>query len=192
MVARIEDRTMNEGSSRLRRPTIRSVVAASVLLFAVAAVGVWLAVRDTNDRGGERAEAGQAAPGAAAQTAAAASMQLVVAGIPQPLPASIPLTGDLIASVTLASGDAPYARTVDLSLFREDRPAAGIDGATVRATARMELMDHGTVHAEAVASGGGHYQMPFSLEMAGDWQLDIEIVTPEEQATVVFSLAVWN
>jgi hypothetical protein len=191
MIAPIEDLTTNGRSSRLRRPTIRSIVAAAAILLAVAGGGIWLTVRDANTSGGERTEAGQEAPGAA-QTAAAAAMQLVVAGILQPLPAAIPLTGDLVASVTLAGGERPYARTVDLYLFRADSPAAGIDGATVRASVQMELMEHGTVDTEIVAVGGGHYRIPLSLEMAGDWQLDVEIVTPEDQATVAFSLAVWN
>jgi YtkA-like len=192
MATRIDDRTTKERSPLTRRPASQSTVVI-IAVIAVVAVGLWLVVRAGGDGGGGRADAGRVVAGVdAAQTAAAASMQLVVAGIPQPLPASIPLTGDLAASVALANGDDSYARVVDLYLFREDDAGTGVDGATVRATVRMELMDHGTVHAEGAAGGGGHYQIPLSLEMAGDWQLEIEIVTPEEQATVVFSLAVWN
>lgn len=109
-------------------------------------------------------------------------IELVVAGIPQPLVAGseIPIIGDVIGRVTIDRGtsDERYSRTLDLSLFRRSTSEQPIDNAAIQLTARMRYMDHGTFREVAIPSGGGHYVLPLGFPMPGAWELELEVTVP--------------
>jgi hypothetical protein len=102
----------------------------------------------------------------------------------------VPLAGDLSATVALSDGAGSYGRTLDVALWRGEGEAAAVAGATIRGTVRMELMEHETIEVEDVAAGDGRYRLPLDLTMAGDWQIELEIVTSREQATLVLTFSV--
>lgn len=113
---------------------------------------------------------------------AADTIELIVAGIPQPFVAGdeIPITGDVLGTMTIArgSGDKRYSRSLALSLFHRTASDEPIDDAAVQLTAHMRYMDHGTFREIATPAGAGSYMVSLPFPMPGEWQLDLEIRTP--------------
>ena len=174
-----------DGVMGWRRVGNRWWIGAALALFAIVAVSTALLAWSGDDGGtdGEDAAGGQ-------RSAAAETLYVVVGGVPRIAPAVVPLTGDLSATVTLSDGSESYGRTLDVGLLRGEAEAVAVDGATIRGTVSMELMEHERIDVEAVAAGDGRYRLPLDLTMAGDWQIELEIVTSQEQATLVLTFSV--
>lgn len=116
-------------------------------------------------------------------------LQLVVAGIPSPFASGgeVPLAGDLVAQLTVEPGEVRHSRRLDVRLHRTSGLEA-VEGATILATGHMRYMDHGTFRQVAQPAGEGHYLLLLPFAMPGEWQLDLEIATPAERATVQLNL----
>ena len=65
-----------------------------------------------------------------------------------------------------------------------------MEGAGIEAHAEMVLMDHDPFDATAADRGDGSYLLALPFTMAGEWQLDLVITTPDETADLVLSLDV--
>jgi len=114
-------------------------------------------------------------------------VSLLVGGIEQPLVPGerVPLSGDLVAQLTLRpGGDASAAKVLEVSLSRGGAPVAG---ATVRANGHMRYMDHGAFTVASIADADGRYLVQLPFAMAGEWEVDLAIST--DGATVAVPLA---
>jgi hypothetical protein len=111
-------------------------------------------------------------------------LQVVVAGIGAPLASGdeVPIAGQLEAQVMFASGAVRFHRDLGLRLFRSG--GAPVSDAVVVAAGRMRFMDHGAFRQAGVPSHDGEYALPLVFVMPGEWQVDLEIVTPTEEGTI--------
>jgi hypothetical protein len=123
------------------------------------------------------------------------ALELVVAGIGHPLASNdaIPIAGDLAGRLRLNNpGDRHFSRTFDLSLYRGDEPAQPVEGARVKATARMRDMDHGTFEQVAIPTGAGHYLLSLAFPMPGAWRVEVDVATPDTRGAIELDLDLWN
>ncbi len=60
--------------------------------------------------------------------------------------------------------------------------------ASVRASAEMRYMDHGSFQALAQPSGDGHYVAALQFAMAGEWKLGLAVRTAMEAGEIVLDL----
>jgi hypothetical protein len=88
--------------------------------------------------------------------------------------------------------DSPYVRELDLALAETAAPSRAVSDATVVATVHMASMDMGTIHEVAVPAADGHYKMTVPFAMPGEWQIDLQIMTPNDYETVTMHLFVWS
>jgi hypothetical protein len=113
---------------------------------------------------------------AASQNYIPDDMHLVVAGIARPFTSgdTLPVSGDVMAKVTVERGEERYSRIVDLYLYHlaTSKP---LDDAGVQLTGSMRYMDHGTFRAVTVQSEGGHYILNLPFIMPGEWEVDLDI-----------------
>jgi len=129
---------------------------------------------------GTATAAGSGTAPAATPSDTHSTIELVVAGISQPLIADdeIPITADVRGTIAIDRGasDKRYSRSLELRLFHtDDQP---IDDAAVQLTAHMRDMDGGTFRESATVAGGGRYALPLAFPMPGEWQVDLEIQRP--------------
>jgi YtkA-like protein len=157
--------------------------AAGVLIFWLATAAEpalpWL--------GGDDAD-GSPTVAASARDGRADRLEVVVAGIGAPLASGdeLPIAGDLEAQLTFAPGAARFNRDLGLRLFRSG--GAPVSDATIVAAGHMRFMDHGAFRQAAIPSSDGQYALPLVFVMPGEWQVDLEIVTPTERGTVQLDL----
>lgn len=157
--------------------------AAGLLTFWMATAAEpalpWL----TGDDDGE-----SAATAAPLRPGSTDGLQLVVAGIGTPLPSgeAVPVAADMEAQITFAPGGGRFSRDVSLRLLRASgEPVAD---ATIVATGHMRFMDHGAFRQAATPSRDGEYALPLAFVMPGEWQVDLEIVTPAERGAIQLEL----
>jgi YtkA-like len=119
---------------------------------------------------------------------AADRLQVVVAGIGAPLSSGdyLPVAGDLEAQITVAPGQARFNRQVTVRLFHVG--GSPVPDATIVAAGHMRFMDHGAFRQAASPSDDGQYTLPISFAMGGEWQIDLDIVTPSDQGRIQLDL----
>jgi len=83
---------------------------------------------------------------------------------------------------------APYppARegSIDL-LVTDDATGVPVEDATVDVSFDMD-MPHGTIKAQAVPSGGGHYLVPYLLVMPATWQVNVTVSQADDVRALAF------
>jgi YtkA-like len=111
-------------------------------------------------------------------------LQVVVAGIGTPLVSGdeLAVAGDLGAQITFVPAGARFSRDLSIRLFRSGGEA--VSDASIVATGHMRFMDHGAFRQAATPSSDGEYALPLVFVMPGEWQVDLEIVTPAERGAV--------
>jgi hypothetical protein len=121
------------------------------------------------------------------------NLQLVVGGIPSAFVngVPIPVTGDVVAEITMTLGDVRYTRSADLYLYHQTtfKP---IEDAKAEVTGRMRYMEHGTFRQIALPSGEGHYYLDLPFPMSGEWELEIVIITANKQNTIHLFTDIFN
>lgn len=96
-------------------------------------------------------------------------------------------TGIAVADVSVEFFIAPHppAREGTIDLLITDRATGGpVSGGGLEIVFDME-MPHGSLRAEAIPAGDGHFLIPYLLVMPGTWEMDITI----SRANSVKSLA---
>jgi hypothetical protein len=142
-------------------------------------------------------------PAARAQNAVAFTppndtLELVIAGQAKLLDAGqyFPVGNNLLGRISVSRADAsPYARTLDVVLYRTAQPSGSeqlMTSATVGATAHMLEMDMGTLELTAIPTTSGHYYLTMPFPMSGTWRVDLNVVTPTDQESVALNLVVRN
>ncbi len=122
------------------------------------------------------------------------TITLVTAGIASSLPngGDVPVSGGLLAALTLNPGNDRYSRQLDVYLHDAQASPAAIDGAAVLATGRMRYMDHGTFRQVAVEAGDGQYVVPLTFPMPGEWEVALQIDAPREQGKLTLNIDLFN
>jgi hypothetical protein len=113
---------------------------------------------------------------------------LVVGGVEQTLPddEAIPVRGTLAAKIRItALPGVAYARALQITVLRGE---TFVTDATVRASAHMRFMDHGSFQVVAVPSGNGTYVAPLQFAMAGEWALVLAIQTVKENGEIALDI----
>ncbi|MGD9710655.1 MAG: hypothetical protein AB7V46_01150 [Thermomicrobiales bacterium] len=164
------------------KPEKRVWVWPAVGLLAIVAIGAlaWFFMRTDSDL----------SRSVASGLDRTSTMELVSGGIPQDVPDEVPLSGDLVASLHLTTTEQRFGRELTVRLFSEGAPDAPMTSATVRATASMQLMSHGTYDASASVGDDGSYHLPLRLDMAGDWQIDMVVLYEGEELPVLLYVSV--
>jgi hypothetical protein len=121
-------------------------------------------------------------------SARADRIALVIGGIERGLRDgdAIPVSGALEAKVRIVPlANVAYARVLHVALTRG---TSTVNDATVKASARMRFMDHGSFQVVAVPSGDGSYVAPLEFSMSGEWTLTLAIQTPSESGEIFLDL----
>jgi hypothetical protein len=121
-------------------------------------------------------------------SARADRIALVIGGIEQGLREddAIPVSGALEARIRIIPlANVASARVLQVTLTRG---AGSVSDATVKASARMRFMDHGSFQVVAVPSGDGSYVAPLEFAMPGEWALTLAIQTPRESGEIILDL----
>lgn len=82
-----------------------------------------------------------------------------------------------VGDVTVEVFVAPYPplREGSIDLYVRDRTTGRpVEGGSLKIAFDM-YMPHGSLRAEAMPTGGGHYLIPYKLVMPGEWRLDVTI-----------------
>lgn len=80
---------------------------------------------------------------------------------------------------------APYPplREGTIDLYLTDRATGRpLDGKALRIIFDMD-MPHGSIRAEALPTGGGHFLVPYKLVMPGQWRVEITVTRSSNWAT---------
>lgn len=97
-------------------------------------------------------------------------------------------TAVTIGNVNVELFIAPYppAREGSIDLLVTDRvTGAPVEGGGLEIIFDMD-MPHGNIRAEALASGGGHYLVPYLLVMPGIWQVNVTITQADAVRALTF------
>jgi hypothetical protein len=172
---------------RRREPAWLHVAGLLGVATAAAALTFWLAAAAEPALpwfGGDTRASENATAAAAVRARPADAVQVVVAGIGAPLATGevLPIAGDLLAQITATPGGARFSRNLDLHLLHAGGMAAS--DATIVAAGHMRFMDHGSFRQAATSSGDGEYALQLAFVMPGEWQVDLEIVTPAARGAV--------
>jgi hypothetical protein len=93
-----------------------------------------------------------------------------------------------VGSVDVELFIAPYPPTREgsIDLLVTDNATGGpTDDGTVDISFDMD-MPHGTIKAQAVSSGGGHYLVPYLLVMPGTWQVNVTVSQADDVRSLAF------
>lgn len=93
-----------------------------------------------------------------------------------------------VGGVTVEFFVAPYPPTREgsIDLFVRDKTTrAPVESGNLRIAFDM-YMPHGSIRAEALPTGGGHYLIPYKLVMPGEWRVDITISHGGDTVTLAF------
>lgn len=84
----------------------------------------------------------------------------------------------------------PKVGQVELIVEVKDASNREVDGATVTVWANM--LDHsmGDLTGQATSQARGRYAIRANLSMAGDWQVEVQVKTAEEDVRRTFEIAV--
>jgi hypothetical protein len=183
LVFAIVSKAISSGS-RFSVWRIVGAVAVTAILAGGFVYTLGIAIEPLFPGWGEETAPAVAASGDSAR-ANADELQVVTGGIAQPYTGgdAISVAGEVMASLTLAPGDARHSRRADVLLYRRT-PAEPVNDATIQATAHMRYMDHGTFRVVALASDDGHYVLPLAFPMPGEWELDLEITADNTNSAI--------
>lgn len=119
---------------------------------------------------------------------------LVTVGIASTVPngSDVSVSGGLLATLTLSPGEDRYSRQLDVYLHDAQPSPRAIDGATVQATGRMRYMDHGTFRQMAVVAGDGHYFLPLTFPMPGEWEVELQLDGPRDHGKLTLNLDLFD
>jgi len=121
-------------------------------------------------------------------TAQSDNLRLVVDGVPQTFANGgvVNLGENLVAQITIAGSDAGrYRRDVSIAVTTNGRPVQPVDGLAIQANAHMLSMSGEDLAQMAVPVGSGHYLLPLQLTMSGEWQIDLNVTSPQGQSSPV-------
>jgi hypothetical protein len=121
-------------------------------------------------------------------------LQIVHAGITRPyeMGSAVPIGGGLKAHFIVSTpAGVRGQRNLDVYLRRGDGGEAVAD-ARLLVTGTMLHMAHGMIRPTVVNSSDGHFVVPVDFTMAGEWDLEIEVTTPEESGIVHLTLDVYD
>lgn len=93
--------------------------------------------------------------------------------------------------VTLQTNPAqPELGPVELIVDVKDEDGQAVDGATVTLKADMIGHSMGDLSGQATGQANGRYAIGANLSMAGEWQIDVQVKTAEEEAQRSFRIMV--
>ena len=171
-----------------------SLLLAALILWTSGLFGAGLA-RIRLGPGASPREAGRSAAPESRPAGRQDSVQLVVAGLAQPVTADteLPLSADLAARVDVRQPDEQrYGREVDVYLYRKGASDLPVEDATIAAAGHMRFMDHGSFRQVALYRGEGHYLLPVQFLMAGEWALDLDIAAPGGQGVLRLDVDIYD
>ncbi len=121
------------------------------------------------------------------------SIMLVAPGLPRDLKSgdSIPLYMDMMARFDITKGDTRFSRNLDLFLFHKTS-SQPIEDATVQIMGKMRYMGHGDFLAIPLQSNAGHYVVPLSFSMPGEWLVDLDIRTLGKQTKMQLEIDLYE
>ena len=194
----------NEGVHQIKtsawRIITRSLVIAIVgggltyyLAIAAEPLMPWLAEKDSSRDVKQNATAFVSETPVVKRITNTDNLQLVVGGIPSTFinGGPIPVTGDVVAEITVTLGDVRYTRSADLYLYHQTT-SKPIEDAKAEVTGRMRYMEHGTFRQIALPSGEGHYYLDLPFPMSGEWELEIVITAASKQNTIRLFTDIFN
>lgn len=93
--------------------------------------------------------------------------------------------------VTLETNPAqPQLGPVELIVNVVDEAGQAVDGATVTLKADMIGHSMGDLSGQATGQANGRYAIGANLSMAGEWQIDVQVKTAEEEVQQSFRIVV--
>lgn len=101
---------------------------------------------------------------------------LIAPGLPRDLESgdAVPIAGDVMVQFNITKSPKRFTRNLDLYLYHKTS-SAPIDDATIQIAGKMRYMDHGDFQPAPLQSENGHYVVPLSFSMPGEWLVDLEI-----------------
>ncbi len=84
----------------------------------------------------------------------------------------------------------PKVGQVELIVDVKDASNRVVDGATVTVWANMAGHSMGDLTGRATGQASGRYAIRANLSMAGDWQVEVQVKTAEEDARRTFDIVV--
>ncbi len=194
----------NEGVHQIKTSAWRLITSSLVLAIlgggltyylAIAAEPLmpWLAEKDSSPDVKQNATALVSETPVIKRVVNTDNLHLVVGGIPSAFVngSPIPVTGDVVAEITVSLGDARYTRSADLYLYHQTT-SKPIEDAKAEVTGRMRYMEHGTFRQIALPSGEGHYYLDLPFPMSGEWELEIVITVASKQNTIRLFTDIFN
>ncbi len=98
------------------------------------------------------------------------------------------VSGDITVEIFVAPYPPLREGTIDLYLT-ERATGRALGSKTLRIIFDMD-MPHGSIRAEAMPAGGGHFLVPYRLVMPGQWRIDITVARGSNVAafTLIFKI----